>query len=128
MVMEENLRIDKFLWAVRLFKTRNLAQEKCNKGHVLINDNAVKPSKNVKIGDVIFIKNPPIIRSYKILKLTDKRVSAKLVPDLIVETTPQSELDKLKNIETAFIIRDKGSGRPTKKERRLINKIQENNL
>lgn len=126
--MEENLRIDKFLWAVRLFKTRNLAQEKCNKGHVLINDNAVKSSKNVKIGDVIFIKNPPIIRSYKILKLTDKRVSAKLVPDLIVETTPQSELDKLKNIETAFIIRDKGSGRPTKKERRLINKIQENNL
>ncbi|MCK9255084.1 MAG: RNA-binding S4 domain-containing protein [Bacteroidales bacterium] len=126
--MSENLRIDKFLWAVRLFKTRNLAQEKCNKGHVLIKDLAVKPSKFVKIGDIILIKNPPIIRTYKILKLIDKRVSAKLVPDLIVETTPQSELDKLKNIETAFIVRDKGSGRPTKKERRLINKIKDDNL
>ena len=94
----------------------------------IIKDLAVKPSKFVKIGDIILIKNPPIIRTYKILKLIDKRVSAKLVPDLIVETTPQSELDKLKNIETAFIVRDKGSGRPTKKERRLINKIKDDNL
>ncbi len=126
--MNDNIRIDKYLWAVRLLKTRSLAQEKCNKGHVLVEDSVAKPSKLVKIGDTILIKQAPIIRSFKVLNLSDKRVAAKLVANLILEITPQSELDKLKNVETDFITRDKGSGRPTKKERRIIDKLTKSNL
>lgn len=117
--MAEGVRIDKWLWAVRLFKTRSLAAEECKKGKVVINGISVKPSREIKEGETIQLKRPPITRSYKILALTENRMSAKVVPDFMVETTPASELEIVemqKNM--GFFNRERGSGRPTKKERR----------
>ena len=117
--MAEGVRIDKWLWAVRLFKTRSLAADECKKGKVVINGISVKPSREIKEGETIQLKRPPITRSYKILALTENRMSAKVVPDYMVETTPASELEIVemqKNM--GFFNRERGSGRPTKKERR----------
>lgn len=117
--MAEGVRIDKWLWAVRLFKTRSQASEDCKKGKVLINGVAVKPSREIKTGETIQLKRPPITRSYKILALTENRMGAKVVPEYMIETTPASELEILemqKNM--SFFNREKGTGRPTKKERR----------
>jgi ribosome-associated heat shock protein Hsp15 len=119
--MTETFRIDKWLWAVRLFKTRSLATEACSKGHVYIGDIAVKPSRLVKAGDVIRIRKVPIYRSYKVLGLIGKRISAKEVSAFMIEVTPQSELDILKNQQDMqWISRERGSGRPTKKDRREL--------
>ncbi|MDR2009397.1 MAG: RNA-binding S4 domain-containing protein [Bacteroidales bacterium] len=126
--MPENVRIDKYLWAVRVFKTRNLATEECKKGHVIINDIQVKPSRIVRKNEKIYIKFPPIIRSFVVLDVIDKRVSAVLAKDAIQEVTPEVELDKLKQVKNVFVRRDAGSGRPTKKDRRSIDKFRENEL
>lgn len=117
--MAEGVRIDKWLWAVRLFKTRSQASEECRKGKVMINDMPVKPSREIKTGETIQLKRPPVTRSYKVLALTENRMGAKLVPEFMVETTPASELEILemqKNM--SFFNRERGTGRPTKKERR----------
>jgi len=119
--MKAEVRIDKWLWAVRLFKTRTLAAEACKKGKVLIQNVQVKPSRNVKVGDVICVKHNPVLFSFKVLALSENRMNAKLVPDYMVNvTTP----DQLELIELARIAaqnnRDRGTGRPTKKERRDI--------
>jgi len=117
--MAEGVRIDKWLFAVRLFKTRSLASEECRKGKVTINGMNVKPSREIKEGEIIQLKRPPIIRSYKVIALTENRMSAKLVPEFMIETTPASELEILevqKNM--SFYNRERGTGRPTKKERR----------
>jgi len=117
--MTEGVRIDKWLWAVRLFKTRSLAAEECKKGKVIINGINVKPSREIKEGETVQLKRPPITRSYKVLALTENRMSAKVVPDFMVETTPASELEIVemqKNM--GFFNRERGTGRPTKKERR----------
>ncbi|MDR2040684.1 MAG: RNA-binding S4 domain-containing protein [Bacteroidales bacterium] len=120
----QTVRIDKFLWSVRLFKTRNLAAEACEKHRVLLNNMEVKPSRNVKTGDLLMIKKPPVVHTYEIVKLVDKRQSASLVKDYIIETTAQEELDKADIAKmTAFVQRDRGAGRPTKKERRTIDKL-----
>ncbi len=119
--MAEDIRIDKWLWAVRLFKTRSLAADECRKGKVLINGISAKPSREIKEGETIQLKRPPIVRSYKVIALTENRVSAKLVPEFMVETTPASELQIMemqKNM--GFYHREPGSGRPTKKERREL--------
>ena len=120
----ETVRIDKYLWSVRLFKTRSLAAEACEKHRVLINGMNIKPSRGVKAGDVLTIKKPPVEYTYDVIKLIDKRQSAALVKDYIVDTTPAEELEKIEiSRMTAFAQRDRGAGRPTKKERRTIEKL-----
>jgi len=120
----ESVRIDKFLWSVRIYKTRTIAAEECDKHRVLINGAEVKPSRHVRAGDKLTVKKLPVVYTYEIIQLVDKRQSASLVKNYIVDTTPQSELDKAAVARmTAFVQRDRGAGRPTKKERRDIEKM-----
>ncbi len=113
------VRIDKWLWAVRLFKTRSLAAEACKKNLVQIEGVNVKPSRNIKIGDVILVRRPPVNFSFEVLALTEKRMGAKLVPDFMKDVTPpdQVEILELQKINSR-LQRNKGLGRPTKKDRR----------
>lgn len=113
------IRIDKWLWVVRLFKTRALATDACKKGKVMLNDTAVKPSKTIKSGDIIGIKAGPIIRSFKVTGLTQNRINAKLVPEFREEITAPDQLDLIQLGKLAMQSnRQRGTGRPTKKERR----------
>lgn len=114
------VRIDKWLWAVRIFKTRSLAAEVCRANRVLINGTTVKPSREVKEGDVVEVKKLPVIYSFKVIKAISSRVSAPLAAEAAKNITPQSELDKLHQNIAIFVKRDRGAGRPTKKERRDI--------
>lgn len=122
----DKVRIDKFLWAVRIFKTRSIASDACNKGRVLINGAQTKPSKEVKGGETITVRKPPVVYSYKVITILKSRVSAKLVPEYIEDNTSVEELDKLKVNETLFFQRDRGTGRPTKRDRRVIDKLKNN--
>ncbi len=120
------MRIDKYIWAVRLFKKRTDAATACTKGWILINNQSVKASKAVKIGDVISVKHQSIFREYKVLNLIKNRVGAKLVADNILEITPEEVLFKLK-VQNEFSKistprRDARTGRPTKKERRDLDR------
>lgn len=106
---------------MRIFKTRSDAADAAEKGHVSIQGVVCKPSRQVKIGDVIFVKKAPVTYQYKVLMLTDKRQSASLVSQYVEDLTPESETDKLvMNRVATFGIRDRGTGRPTKKDRRSI--------
>jgi ribosome-associated heat shock protein Hsp15 len=117
--MAEGTRIDKWLFAVRLYKTRSLASEECRKGKVTIGGMNVKPSRELKVGETIQLRRPPITRSYKILALTESRMAAKMVPEFMVETTPASELEILEVQKNMSVFnRERGTGRPTKKDRR----------
>jgi ribosome-associated heat shock protein Hsp15 len=117
--MADSIRIDKWLWAVRLFKTRSLASEICSKGQVFIGDLPVKPSRMVKPGEIVRIRKSPIYRSFKVLAIVSNRVGAKDVPQFMTEVTPQSELDLLEMQKSMqWISRERGAGRPTKKDRR----------
>jgi ribosome-associated heat shock protein Hsp15 len=124
----EKVRLDKWLWAIRLYKTRSLATDACNKGRILVNGMEAKPSKELAGNETITIRKPPVIYTYRIKQLLKNRVSAKLVPDYVDDLTSIEELDKLKINETFFVKRDRGTGRPTKKERRTIEKLQNNNF
>lgn len=124
MLIDKQIRVDKWLWAVRLYKTRNQATEACKKGRILIREQPVKPSRVLRVNDIIQVKKPPVVYSYKVTGLLAKRLSARLVQDYIEDITPKQELEKLKVRETFFISRDKGSGRPTKKERRTMDKLR----
>ncbi|MDR2287316.1 MAG: RNA-binding S4 domain-containing protein [Prevotellaceae bacterium] len=116
-----NTRIDKWLWAVRIFKTRTDASEACRKGHVLVNNVQVKPSRDIKTGDVVTVKRPPVNHVYNVVGLVENRQPAKNVPLYAENVTPQEELDMLKIQKSAlFVQRDRGTGRPTKKERREL--------
>ncbi|MDR1171624.1 MAG: RNA-binding S4 domain-containing protein [Bacteroidales bacterium] len=120
----DTVRIDKFLWSVRIYKTRTIAAEECEKHRVLVNDAEVKPSRNVRIGDRLMVKKLPIVYTYEVIQLADKRQSASLVKNYIVDTTPHDEMDKAEIARmTTFVRRDRGAGRPTKKERRDIDKL-----
>ncbi len=120
------IRIDKFLWAVRLYKTRSVSANAIKDDQVFLNENLVKPAQAVKVGDVVRIKRNPIWRSYQVKELLKNRVGAKLVENYIVEVTPQEEIDKLEMIKLMpGYDRKKGLGRPTKKERRDLNKFDE---
>ncbi|WP_368242955.1 RNA-binding S4 domain-containing protein [Butyricimonas sp. RTP31003st1_G1_RTP31003_210430] len=121
----EKVRIDKWLWAVRIFKTRSLAAEECGKGHVSIGDAHVKASREVKVGDVVKVRVPPIEREYVVKQITDKRMSAQLAVDFVKEITSQEKLDILRGTFMQFESRDRGTGRPTKRDRRLIDKLKE---
>lgn len=124
MLIDKQIRVDKWLWAVRIFKTRNQATEACKKGRILIREQPVKPSRVLRINDIIQVKRLPVVYSFKVTGLLAKRLSARLVKDYIEDITPEQELEKLKVRETFFISRDKGSGRPTKKERRTMDKLR----
>lgn len=117
----ESVRIDKFLWAIRVFKTRSEAAEACKGNRVKVNDADAKPSRDVKVGDVITVRKAAVYYKWKVLGLIENRVGAQFVPQYAENQTPQEELDKLKApVETFFVKRDRGTGRPTKKDRRTI--------
>lgn len=121
---KNEVRIDKWLWSVRLFKTRSLAIEACKKGRIFIQSTTIKPSRMIKVGDVIQIKRPPITYSFEVLALTEKRMGAKLVPEFMKDVTPQSEYDILEQSKVSgFIDRQRGMGRPTKKDRRDLDEF-----
>jgi ribosome-associated heat shock protein Hsp15 len=122
--MGEGVRIDKWLWAVRIFKSRSLATDHCKHGRVLIGDEAVKPSRNVRIGDIIMVRKPPLTFTYQVTGLIEKRGSATLAAENVSDITPLEELDRARHTrENAFFVRDRGTGRPTKKDRRDITKM-----
>jgi ribosome-associated heat shock protein Hsp15 len=125
--MTENkaVRIDKYLWAVRLYKTRSLASEECKKGRIIIKDVQVKPSRSVSRDEIIIVKKPPVNYTFRILEPIENRVSAKIAGQFIEDLTPDSEKAKLQISNTGGTgKRERGTGRPTKKERRLIDKYQ----
>ena len=120
------VRIDKYLWAVRIFKTRSDAAEAVRNNRVTVNGSTVKPSREVKIGDTIAVKRMPVTYQYKVLELVSSRQPAKHVATYCLNITPQSELDKLSAPrETIFVFRDRGTGRPTKKERRDLDTLMD---
>jgi ribosome-associated heat shock protein Hsp15 len=113
------IRIDKWLWAVRIFKTRTQAAEACNLNRVFINDQTIKPSRLIKPGIKIQVKRAGLTRTIEVLQLAETRMSAKLVPDYYKDLTPKEEVDAFKaRIARASSYREPGTGRPTKKERR----------
>jgi len=125
--MGKTVRIDKYLWAVRVFKTRTLATEACKKGKVSMDDMPAKPSRTVTTGDVIHVKKLPLVYSYRVIDPIEKRVGAKIVEDYVENITPEEELHKLEMQDDFFVQRDRGAGRPTKKERRLLDGISDVN-
>jgi len=123
---KQNIRIDKFLWSVRLYKTRSIASDECRKGRIYINDIQVKPSRSVLKNEIIIVKKPPVIYSYRVIEPIENRVSAKLAANFIEDLTPDEEKAKLNIRDSIGIIyREKGTGRPTKKERRQIDSIRD---
>jgi ribosome-associated heat shock protein Hsp15 len=123
--LEEIVRIDKWLWAVRLFKTRNQAGEACRAGKVRINGQPVKPSHDVKINEVIVIQFGPLTKTIQVKGIIKNRVSAKLAVENAEDQTPEAEYERIKlKKEMDYENRDRGSGRPTKKERRDIIKLK----
>ena len=119
-------RIDKWMWATRIFKTRTIAADACKKNRVMIGGVNMKPSRMVKVGDVIQVRKPPITYSFEVLALTDRRMGAKLVPNYLknVTTPDQYEILEMNKI-SGFINRAKGLGRPTKKDRRELEQFTE---
>lgn len=120
----EEVRIDKYLWSIRVFKTRSEATDACKGGKIRVNGADIKPSKAVKVGDLIVARKGAVAYTYKVLELIDKRQGAKLVPRYAENLTPEEELAKLRApVETFFLKRDRGAGRPTKKDRRQMDSL-----
>lgn len=125
---KEEVRIDKWLWAVRIFKTRTIATEACKKGRVTLGENHIpaKPSRMIKVGDTINVRKSPVTYTFLVKGLTENRLGAKLVPEYMENITPKSELDLLEIVKiSGFIDRRKGLGRPTKREGRDLAKFTE---
>ena len=124
--MAETARIDKWLWAARIFKTRSIASDACKNGRVTIGGVNMKPSRSVKVGDVVSVKKPPITYSFKVLKTIEQRVGAKLIPEIYENVTDpkQYELLEMSRI-SGFVDRARGTGRPTKKDRRALDAFVE---
>ena len=114
-------RIDKWLWAARLYKTRSLAAEACKNNRIQINGVPAKPSRNVKDGDEVSVRKPPVTYTFRVLQAIERRVGAKLLPEILENITPpeQYELLEMSRI-SGFIDRARGTGRPTKKDRRAL--------
>jgi len=120
------IRIDKFLWAVRLYKTRSIASDECRKGRIIIREVQVKPSRIVSRDEIIVVKKPPVNYTFRVIEPIENRVSSKIAGQFIEDLTPDAEKAKLdisKSGSTGHRLR--GTGRPTKKERRLIDKFQQ---
>ena len=119
-------RIDKWLWCMRVFKTRTIATDACKKGRVEINGITVKPSRPVKVGEAVNVKKPPITYTFKVLAIPNGRLGAKLVPEYLENLTPKSQYDLLEMTRiSGFVDRSKGMGRPTKREGRELSKFRE---
>ena len=111
---------------MRVFKTRTIATEACKKGRVMMNGVAVKPSRSIKVNDVIDVKKPPITYAFRVLALTENRLGAKLVPEYLENITPQSQYELLEMTRiSGFVDRQKGLGRPTKRDAREMTKFKE---
>ena len=124
--MSDQARIDKWLWAVRIYKTRSIAAEACKKGHVSIGERTAKPAHNVRVGDIVNVKKTPITYSFKVLQCAEHRVGAKLVPELMENVTSQEQYNILEMSKmSGFVDRARGTGRPTKKERRDLDTFVE---
>lgn len=122
---KSEVRIDKWIWAMRIFKTRTIATEACKKGRVTVGDVEAgviaKPSRMIKVGDIINVRKPPVTYSFRVKELTENRLGAKLVPEYMDNITPQSQYDLLDVVKiSGFIDRRKGLGRPTKREGREL--------
>ena len=119
-------RIDKWLLSMRVFKTRTIATDACKKGRVTMNGVAIKPSRNIKIGEIVDVKKPPITYTFKVLAIPNGRLGAKLVPEYLENLTPQSQYDLLEMTRiSGFVDRSKGMGRPTKREGRELSRFKE---
>lgn len=124
----KQIRIDKFLWSVRIYKTRSIASEECRKGRVIINNVQVKPSHPVIRNEIITVRKPPVIYTYRVLEPIENRIAAKLTCNHIEDLTPEEEKLKLKiGNAIMFTQREKGTGRPTKKERRNLDRFTGDN-
>ena len=124
--MANEERIDKWLWAMRVFKTRTIATEACKKGRVMMGGNPVKPSRTIKEGDVIDVRKPTVTYTFRVKAVTGNRLGAKLVPDYLENITPQSQYDLLEMTKiSGFVDRRKGLGRPTKREGRKLSQFRE---
>ncbi|MCP9610897.1 RNA-binding S4 domain-containing protein [Coprobacter tertius] len=123
---EDEVRIDKWMWATRIFKTRTIAAEACKKGRVSLQGTNVKPSRMIKTGDIIQVRKPPVTYSFKVLALTEKRMGAKLVPGFLENVTSPDQLEILELSRiSGFVNRSKGLGRPTKRDSRELKKFTE---
>lgn len=119
--MNDSARIDKWLWAARIFKTRSIAAEACKNGRITIKGFNVKPSHTIKAGDVVSVRKPPITYSFEVLKPIEQRVGAKLINDIYNDVTAPEQYELLEmNRISGFVDRARGTGRPTKKDRRQI--------
>lgn len=119
MLQEE--RIDKWLWATRIFKTRSMATDACKKGRVMVDGVCIKPSRNIKIGDTISVRKPPVTYTFEVTGLTEARIGAKLVPQYLINKTTKDQYERLDMVKiSGFVNRQKGLGRPTKKEGREL--------
>jgi ribosome-associated heat shock protein Hsp15 len=125
-VEDKKVRLDKWLWAVRIFKTRNQAAEACRKGRILVNGMEAKPSREIRTGDMIIVRKLPVIYTYKVLDIVENRQPARVIKDFLEDLTTIEELDKLKVNDGFFVRRDRGKGRPTKKERRSMDDMINN--
>jgi ribosome-associated heat shock protein Hsp15 len=124
--MNSEARIDKWLWAARIFKTRSIAADACKNGRVMVNGTNVKPSRPLKVGETVHVKKPPITYSFKVLKAIEQRVGAKLIPEIYENVTDpkQYEILEMSRI-SGFVDRARGTGRPTKKDRRAMEAFTE---
>ncbi|MDR1417017.1 MAG: RNA-binding S4 domain-containing protein [Prevotellaceae bacterium] len=122
----ESLRVDKWLWCIRAYKTRSEAAEACRSGRVKVNEAEAKASRELKMGDAVSFRKSPVTYTYKVVGFPKSRVAAKLVAEFADDQTPQEERDKL-NVDrlTIFVQREKGTGRPTKKDRRQLDFLME---
>jgi len=119
--MQNEARIDKWLWAARIFKTRSIAADTCKNGRVTVNGVNVKPAHIVKVGETVSVRKPPVTYSFKILQAIEQRVGAKLIPQIYENVTPPDQYELLEmNRISGFVNRARGTGRPTKKERRSL--------
>lgn len=124
--MNSEARIDKWLWAARIYKTRTLASDACKNGRITINGALAKPSRTVKVGDKVEVKKSPITYSFRVLQTIEKRVGAKLLPEVFENVTPPEQYELLEiNRISGFVDRARGTGRPTKKDRRALDDFAE---
>ena len=124
--MNSEARIDKWLWAARIYKTRTLASDACKNGRITINGALAKPSRTVKVGNQVGVKKSPITYSFRVLQTIEKRVGAKLLPEVFENVTPPEQYELLEmNRISGFVDRARGTGRPTKKDRRALDDFAE---
>ncbi len=126
-------RVDKWIWAMRIFKTRTVATDACKKGRITIgsenNQVIAKPSRLIKVGDIVNVRKPPVTYNFRVLKLTENRLGAKLVPEYMENITPREQYDLLDVVKiSGFIDRRKGLGRPTKKEGRELQRFTDESV